>query len=429
MQLDLQKIIKSHKVKSAEYRRLYDLYKGKHPILNKEQKENKPNNKLVNNYYKHIIDSGLGYWLGKPVSIQHHYSDRIQEVLDRIFSDNEINDLFSEIAKETAIKSRSYAFVYQDEAGFTHISRVPAEEVALVKVGKKVTHAVRYYSELNVEGENENWVEVLDAESIKLYKESGGGFVLIDETPHIFGRVPIATSLNNEEENSDIHDIESLVNSYNEALSNLKDDMDAYKNAVFFTKNIVWDEETTARFAESYLLEAHGELGLDVDARIISKEIKMDATKTFLDTIERNIHKFSSTPDMSDENFGGASSGIAIKQKLLLLEAKIGTKERKFTRFIKELLELIGVVIYVETGEEVRTSDFDIHFKHSLPTNDVEIIDKVIKLNGTGLVDKETLISWIPEIDNAMAILEKVEAEKKAEENALYPNMHVIEQV
>lgn len=432
MNLDLQKLIDSHKTKAGEYRRLYDLYKGNHPILKKEQKDNKPNNKLINNFYKHIIDSSLGYWLGKPVSISHRTSDSIQEELDRILSDNEINDLLFEVAKETAIKTRSYALVYQDEAGFTHISRVPAEELIVVKKGKKTTHAVRYYYESNEAGENEMWVEVLDAYTIKLYKQSGNksGFILIEEQPHIFNRVPIAISLNNEEEMSDIDKpLESLVNAYNEAHSNLKDDMDAYKNAILFLKNISLNDESTAnKLKDSYVLEAHGEQGIDPDAKILAKEIKMDATKTFLDMTERNIHKYTATPDMSDENFGGNSSGIAIKQRLLLLESKIGAKERKFTRFIKELLELLSVPVYVETGEQMRSSDFDIVYSHSLPTNDAEIVEQVIKLVEAGLIDKETALSWLPKVDNAMEILKKLEAEQKREQSLNYPDFHQSEE-
>lgn len=430
MTLDLQALIKNNDKKAGEYRRLYDLYKGKHDILKKEAGENKPNNQIINNFYKHIIDNGIGYWLGKPITILHRYSDAIQEVLDRILSDNEANDLFNEVAKETAIKSRSYLFVYQDELGETYVSRIPAEEMILVKAGRKVTHAVHYFHEQNEKGETETWVEVLDDKTIQLWKLTKDGQVLIEENSHIFGKVPIATSLNNEEEMSDIDiGLESLVNAYNSALSNVKDDIDAYKNAIFFTNNLNWDEKTKKRFKDSHMLNGLPvEPGQPVTAQIISKVIQMEPTKIFLDLAERNIHKFSATPDMSDESFGGNQSGVAIKQRLLTLEAKIGIKERKFTRFIKELISLLAIPIEIETGEEVKVSEFDISYVRNLPINTSEVVDMVVKLYALDLIDHESLVSMLPNVENPGVALEKRKIEKQDEANALYPNMHKTEQ-
>lgn len=430
MTLDLQALIKNNDKKAGEYRRLYDLYKGKHDILKKEAGENKPNNQIINNFYKHIIDNGIGYWLGKPITILHRYSDAIQEVLDRILSDNEANDLFNEVAKETAIKSRSYLFVYQDESGETYVSRIPAEEMILVKAGRKTSHAVHYFYEQNEKGETETWVEVLDDKTIQLWKLTKDGQVLIEENSHIFGRVPIATSLNNEEEMSDIDiGLESLVNAYNSALSNVKDDIDAYKNAIFFTNNLNWDEKTKKRFKDSHMLNGLPvEPGQPVTAQIISKVIQMEPTKIFLDLAERNIHKFSATPDMSDESFGGNQSGVAIKQRLLTLEAKIGIKERKFTRFIKELISLLAIPIEIETGEEVKVSEFDISYVRNLPINTSEVVDMVVKLYALDLIDHESLVSMLPNVENPGVALEKRKIEKQDEANALYPNMHKTEQ-
>lgn len=430
MTLDLQALIKNNDKKAGEYRRLYDLYKGKHDILKKEAGENKPNNQIINNFYKHIIDNGIGYWLGKPITILHRYSDAIQEVLDRILSDNEANDLFNEVAKETAIKSRSYLFVYQDELGETYVSRIPAEEMILVKAGRKVTHAVHYFHEQNEKGETETWVEVLDDKTIQLWKLTKDGQVLIEENSHIFGKVPIATSLNNEEEMSDIDiGLESLVNAYNSALSNVKDDIDAYKNAIFFTNNLNWDKKTLKRFKDSHMLNGLPvEPGQPVTAQIISKVIQMEPTKIFLDLAERNIHKFSATPDMSDESFGGNQSGVAIKQRLLTLEAKIGIKERKFTRFIKELISLLAIPIEIETGEEVKVSEFDISYVRNLPINTSEVVDMVVKLYALDLIDHESLVSMLPNVEKPGVALEKRKIEKQDEANALYPNMHKTEQ-
>ena len=46
------------------------------------------------------------------------------------------------------------------------------------------------------------------------------------------------------------------------------------------------------------------------------------------------IHKFSSTPDLSDDFFSGNASGVAIKYKLYGTETLTAVKERYFKKGI-----------------------------------------------------------------------------------------------
>lgn len=59
--------------------------------------------------------------------------------------------------------------------------------------------------------------------------------------------------------------------------------------------------------------------------------------------MNQNIYKFSSSVDMSDESFSGASqSGESRKWKLLSLEFKAITKERKFTTGLRSMFKVIS---------------------------------------------------------------------------------------
>ena len=52
-----------------KYGMLYDYYVGKHRILDETKKDSTaPNNRLVNNMARYIIDTATGYFVGQPGS-------------------------------------------------------------------------------------------------------------------------------------------------------------------------------------------------------------------------------------------------------------------------------------------------------------------------------------------------------------------------
>ena len=78
---------------------------------------------------------------------------------------------------------------------------------------------------------------------------------------------------------------------------------------------------------------------------------------------------------------------------------------------IKELVRVLSVPIHVNTGREVDVLNLKVEFSRNVPNNLTEIVDTVTKLDGK--VDKETLLSLLPFIDNPKEVLEKLEADKE----------------
>ena len=147
------------------------------------------------------------------------------------------------------------------------------------------------------------------------------------------------------------------------------------------------------------------------DMRFVTKEIQTDAINSHLERLEKNIHKFAQVPDLSDENFAGNLSGVAIRFKLFGLETKCITKERKMDKAIRQLIEVLSVPLRVITGKDVDMRQVKIEFKRNIPANITEIVDVVCKLDGK--VDDETLLSLLPFVDNPKEVLEKIKKQKK----------------
>lgn len=416
----LKDLINSHLQNDVpRLKQLYQQYKGNHAILGRKMPDpTKPNNKLVNNFYGQIVDDVLGYFLGIPVIIQHNFDDDIQEQLDIIFSENDKDDLFMEIGKEISIKGKSALLVYQDENSRTRLAQIPAEEVIFIYDNSKpdeLLYAIRVYELEQVQSSGEvkriRYVEVYDKNTITYYIEDEGEYVLDNgrpnPVPHIFEDVPIVPFVNNKEEMGDFEKIITLVNDYDRVISDASNEQEAFRNAYLVLINMIADKELVERLKQEGILA----LDEDGDARFLTKNIQTDVLENHLNRLEENIYRFAQVPNLSDEKFAHNLSGVAIKFKLFSLENKCITKERKMIKSIKKILKLLAKPIKVITGKEMRLVDITIKFTRNVPANLLEVSQVVTNLNG--LVDKHTLLSLLPFVDDPDVVLELLQKEEE----------------
>ncbi|MGB4984664.1 MAG: phage portal protein [Erysipelotrichaceae bacterium] len=162
----------------------------------------------------------------------------------------------------------------------------------------------------------------------------------------------------------------------------------------------------------------------DADIKYLIKNLNEADTDVLRKTIESDIHKISMTPNMSDANFVGNSSGVAIRYKLLAFEQNIKNKERYMEKGLMERFKLYNAFLSTKSlMSVVPIEEVDSVFKRNLPSNDLEISQMISNLSG--VVDNETLISQLSFIKNAKEITELVQKEQK--EPIDLPNMLEIE--
>ena len=447
----LEELITTHKKKVApKYKKYQKLYENKHKIQNRPKRDaNKPNNKVSNDFFGQIIDNTVGYFLGNPIILNYTEPKKdkamvevdpvdvgvdlgqiedtaVQDELDKICLDNEKDDLFMEWGKEAMIKGLSHILVYQNEESKTKFMRLSPEDVILVYKNsstKELQYAIRLY---DVDTEDTDttthYAEVYDATGYDIFKcvEGGtgaqagkvSGYTFEKRVPHIFGRIPITTMYNNEERMSDLERVESLVNDYDKVLSDVSNEFEAFRNAYLMLKNMVAGKDSLSKLKDEGIIEVM-ENG---DVKFITKQIQTEALENHLNRLEKNIYKFSQVPDLSDENFAGNLSGVAIRFKLFGLETKCIIKERKMEKAIRELFRIIIAPLRVLSSHEPDVLNLKVEFTRNVPNNITELVDTVTKLDGK--VDKETLLALLPFIDNPKEVLEKlkmdIEAEKKS---------------
>ncbi len=159
-------------------------------------------------------------------------------------------------------------------------------------------------------------------------------------------------------------------------------------------------------------------MGLPADskAEYVIKNINEADAEVLRKTIASDIHKFSMTPDLSDESFAGNSSGVAILYKILAFEQNVKKKERYFEKGLMERFAIYAHVLKIKSkiSTDIQLKDVDAIFNRNLPKNDYETSQMINNLRG--LVDDELLAGQLSFVRDAKETVEQAKAEQNSTE-------------
>lgn len=408
---DVLALVNKHKSNRGGYRTLLDYYLGKHDILFRTFKDgSKPNNQAVNNFAKLIVDTSTAYFLGEPVTYlckDKKFLDKVQEIQ----RDNYSIDVDAELGKMCSIYGHAYELHYMVDGVHKFKAVSPFNMFMCYSIGVDETPlcAVLYETHKDaITNEDITFVQVYTKDSILEFEANANEIKFPPiVTPHFFGRVPAIEYLANEERQGDFETVITLIDAYNLAVSDSINDIEYWNDAYLLLKNLdATTQEDIDAMKENRVMLVDGE----GDARFITKNVQDTHIENIKDRLTMDIHKFSQTPNLNDEQFATNLSGVAIKYKMLGLENKTAIKERKFTSslitrvsLIRNILNLRGANFSFEYVEPV--------FSRNLPANLVELGDLVSKIRG--LVSDETLRSQLPFVLDNEEEEERIEKERE----------------
>ena len=267
---------------------------------------------------------------------------------------------------------------------------------------------VRMYEEDEWD-DNDTWlVDVYNDKEVIQYKMVGEQSFLtfIKSEPHYFSQCP-ANIFYLPDEKSIFECILSAQDSFNSLLSAEIDDYSEFCDAYMTLEGV--DAETddiTAMKKDRVMILPTG-----AKAAWLTKQANDTQVENMLKRIHDSIYRIAQCPDFSSETFvGGVSSGIALQYRLTGCENRAGTIEGEMKKALQRRIEIICGIASLKLGEEV-FRDIEITFKRNIPIDEVEIVNKVNALKGT--VSDETLLSWIPDINDVQAELEKLNKQKE----------------
>lgn len=394
-------------------------YLGRHDILNREKDDVLSNNKVVVNHAKYITDTNVGYLLGNPVDYQVSEGLDIEPLLDA-YKKQTINDLDSEIAKDVSIFGLQYEYVYANENSEPKSCETDNKNTIIV-YDDTVEHNKLFgliYREIK-KGKKHDYWEIIyaDKKVIRTYKSYSKSLQKVGEDkPHAFGDVPIICYKNNPEFMGDFESVICLIDAYNQLQSDRINDKEQLVNAILMFYGMDFDEEQAEELKVSRML---ANIPTDARAEYLTKTMQEGDVDILRKSIETDIHKISMTPNMSDQNFVGNSSGVAIRYKLLSFEQNIKNKERYMEKGLMERFKLYNHFLFTQSKMAlVPVEDVDAVFKRNLPSNDFEISQMINNL--ADVVDVETLISQLSFIKDASEIVKLKAKEDEEKPKAPY---------
>lgn len=409
-EIEIRSLVDNFLSYKHRYEKLEDYYTAKHKaILSVTKEAGIPNNKIINAYPKYITDVQTGYFMGQPVA--YSADDGAEDVLEKlqvVFDYNDEQAENAELAKYASVCGRSFELLYADADGnarFTCVSPTEMFQVLDTSVENNMVCAIRTYAYKLYDGSVIKYVQCYDKYSTRYFEYDEEGFRLVDEQPNYFGDTPVVVYENNGDSMGDFEHVLTEIDAYDKQQSNTLNDMEQFSDAYLVFKNLLGTEEEDIikmRKRKLILLDETG------SAEWLIKDVNDTWVENFKTRLQNDIHKFSGTPDLTDENFGSNLSGVSLRYKLLAMEQIRATKERYFKKGLQRRIELLCNFLRITTNIGDYTK-INMRFNNMLPQNLLEASQIVGNL--APYLSKETLLSLLPFVENAQEEINKKEKE------------------
>lgn len=407
----LIELIKEHRALALRYVELENMYKGEHLILKQTPKPvHKPDNRLVVNYAKYIVDTLNGFFIGNPIKTVSD-SDAVSEYLQLLEKYNDIDDNNAELSKKCSIYGHAFELVYFDEEAQIGITNIDPKECFIVydnSIRERPLFGIRY----RVDKDRTITGTISDDAMIKYFEIKDNEVRYTDEILNNFGEVPIIEYVENEERLGAFESVETLINAYNKAISEKANDVDYFADAYMKILGAILEEPDLISIKDNRIINLASQ---QTDKLIVEFMEKPNADETqehLIERLERLIFAISMVANISEENFGVAS-GIALKYRLSSMSNLANTKERKFVKGFNKRFKLISQAPNSKlTLEDLIGMEYK--FTRNIPENVKEEAEIATSLQG--IISEETQLSILSVVEDV-----KAEMDRKAEEDARIP--------
>ena len=377
--------------------------------------DTKPNNRIVKNYCKTIVENFRGYICGLPITYSPTESEKeIWPLLD-VLKSNDYQNSDSEWLKNALIYGCAPQLCYineKQEKRFKNISPEQVIPVYAADLDEELLYVIYYYP--IVDWDSDAWesrysVNVYDNESITHFTCDSSFINLIpsgEAEAHYFDEVPFSIFYLTDDGESIFKCVIGLQDAYNKMLSDSVNDWESFVDAYLVLTNITADADDIAAMKENRVLL----LDDDATAAYLTKPTSDTKVDRLLEEINTAIHTIANSPDFSSEEFGGGvSSGIALQFKLVGFNNIAANIASQFRKAIQHRIKLLNNVF---TLVDMEAFEIEITFTHNLPQNIADVAETVNKLRG--LVSDETLIAQLPFITDVGAEIEKMDSQNSS---------------
>lgn len=441
----LTKLIRKFKSREQKkYHKAQRYYKSENDIHKRKTSDLKNNNKIAHGFARYMTNMATSYFIGKPIRYVTPDKEH-QEALEKILKANYIDAVNFEVSKEASKKGIGFLILYINDQSQLRIKKFDADEIIPVfsdVLDEYLECAIRLAEDWDIDGKLvHQHAYVYDDTYIYHYQRSDTTSdykeVIEDRQEHMLDDVPVICILNNGEGMGDYEPCYDLIDAYDRAQSNSANDDDYFSDAYLaivgagggLEDALCSDGEEEASDKEAKNLRENKLLFLDENgqAYFIQKNTNDTAAENYKNRLFRDLFFLSQIPSLTDENFSGNLTGVAIRYKLTGLEELAIMKENGFRPAQHKMLKMITAYINMIQDKHYDPNSIEQKYERNFVDNDTEAIDNAAKLEN--IVSKETQISTLPQkiVSNALEELERMRREQMENEQLPYVRVEDID--
>jgi len=422
--------------KASERRRLMfsgeDYYSGRHDILYRtrtaigengelEAVYNLPDNKVVDNQYRKLVNQKTNYLLGRPLTFRT--SDEAEHKYLTSLFDRRFMRLMKNICKDAYNHGIAWVYPYYNN-GSIKFKRLKGYEV--IPGWRDFEHteldyAIRIYEVVDYSGGEKivERVEVFDASGIHYFEFRDDRLVATAPyyNPYISvtssvahgdmplvgcrdlqldwdGRVPLVAFKRDSDESPLIGCVKSLQDGVNLILSNFWNSMEEDpRNTLLVLVN--YDGDDLGEFRRN--LAAYGAVkvrsvdGAAGDLRTLKVEVNAENYRTIIDIFKKAIVENGMGFDAKDSRFNGNPNQMNIQSMYSDIDLDANETETEFQASLADLLEFV----YLGAADK---PEAEFIFNRDMLLNEGSVIDNCVK--SLGILSKETIIANHPWVDD-----------------------------
>ena len=420
-----------------------DYFEGYHEILNRQRMvigeggqlvpvDNLPNNKLVDNQVRKLVEQKTNYALGKPLTIATSDETYLEE-LNAIFDKKMFRQL--RILGEESINSGiAWLYPYYNADGEFKIKVFPGYEVMPIWTDRThvdLDRAIRVYSDTLV---NKNGtlrditvLEEYTVDGVDRYIKEGqqvrphpdfphSSYITIGEEEVNWGRLPLIPFKYNSKEIPIIRNVKSLQDALNQVLSDFQNNMEEDpRTTILVLKN--YDGTNIPEFRRN--LATYGVVKVQtvdgVQGGVETLKIEVDATnyQAILMQLKRAIVENGRGFDAKEERMDGDPNQMNIESMYTDIDLDVNQMESEFQAGFEELKWFIDQYLANAGKGDFSETNLEFVFNRDIFINEDAKIDNCVK--SVGVLSNKTIIAHHPWVSDLQHELAQIEEDKQAE--------------
>ena len=418
-------------------------FEGKHDILERKRMvmnevgtlspvENLPNNRLVDNQFKKLVEQKTNYALGKPMTIATS-DDKYLEELTKIFDKKMFRQL--RLLGEEAISGGiAWLYPYYNAKGEFKVKVFPAHEIMPIWTDSshdELGEAVRVYGDtlLHDDGtlENVTILEHYTTNGIDKYIKRVDNVVPHPREPHInymragdqefnWQRLPLIPFKYNSKEIPLIRNVKSLQDSLNQVLSDFQNNMEEDpRTTILVLKN--YDGTNIPEFRRNLatygVVKVHTVDGVQGGVDTLKVEVNATNYQAILMQLKRAIVENGRGFDAKEERMDGDPNQMNIESMYTDIDLDVNQMETEFQAGFEELKWFIDQhLVHIGRGDFTEQK-VEFIFNRDIFINENAMIDNCVK--SVGILSQKTIVARHPWTADLQHELNQLEEDKQAE--------------